>query len=49
VEAKPVIYLSTHSNELRSACLLLLEGENYHVQPLIEDNECHEFLAKKKS
>jgi FkbM family methyltransferase len=43
---KPTIFLSTHSIELREACLNLLKEIGYKTEPLIGGNEPHEFLAK---
>ena len=44
--AKPTIFLSTHSNELRESCLKLLAEIGYAVEPLIGGADPHEFLAK---
>ena len=45
--AKPQIFLSTHSNELRSACLEFLKHRGYAFTPLSNDkNNPTEFLAK---
>lgn len=46
--AKPTIFLSTHSNELRESCLKLLGEIGYTVEPLIAGANPHEFLAKGK-
>lgn len=43
---KPTIFLSTHSVELREACLNLLSEIGYNAQPLIEGPDPHEFLVK---
>lgn len=45
-EAKPVIFLSTHSPELRTECLTFLGGLGYTVTSLIEDENSHEFIAR---
>lgn len=39
--AKPSIFLSTHSDELRTSCLSFLQGLGYKVQTI----DVHEFLA----
>jgi FkbM family methyltransferase len=46
-EAKPTIFLSTHSPELRDECLALLSGHGYSVESLIATDDPHEFLAKR--
>jgi len=43
--AKPVIFLSTHSDELRTWCLEHLRGRGYTVKPLIAGGDGHEFVA----
>jgi len=45
-EARPVIFLSTHSPELRTECLAFLGGLGYTVTSLIEDEDSHEFVAR---
>lgn len=44
-EAKPAIFLSTHSPELRRQCTELLISYDYSLKPLIDSNDPHEFLA----
>ncbi len=45
--AKPTIFLSTHSSELRRDCLEFLRGIGYHVEPIFPaDTDSHEFAAK---
>ena len=46
-EARPTIFLSTHSPELRAQCLALLKDYGYSVESLIETDDPHEFLAKQ--
>ncbi len=43
--ARPVIFLSTHSDELRAWCLENLRGLGYAVRPLIAGEDGHEFVA----
>ncbi len=43
--AKPVIFLSTHSDELRGWCLEHLRGLGYKIKPLIGGEDGHEFVA----
>ncbi|MEQ1645315.1 MAG: FkbM family methyltransferase [Pyrinomonadaceae bacterium] len=43
--ARPVIFLSTHSDELRAWCLEHLRGLGYAVRPLIAGEDGHEFVA----
>ncbi len=43
---KPTIFLSTHSIELRKDCLKLLKEIGYDAEPLVEDTDPHEFLAR---
>lgn len=43
---KPTIFLSTHSMELREACLNLLKEVGYKAEPLVKTAEPHEFLLK---
>lgn len=46
-EAKPAIFLSTHSPELRRDCLEFLRGIGYEINSLFpEDADSHEFAAK---
>ena len=44
-KALPAIFLSTHSPELRGACLERLEALGYRVKSLLECNDPHEFVA----
>lgn len=44
-KAKPAIFLSTHSDELRTWCLEHLRGLGYTVKPLIGGEDGHEFIA----
>ena len=44
--AKPTIFLSTHSDELRLECLELLKGLGYSVTSLLKDEDSHEFIAR---
>lgn len=44
-EARPAIFLSTHSPELREQCKELLAGYGYTVKALIDSDDPHEFLA----
>lgn len=46
-EARPTIFLSTHSPELREQCLALLKDYGYSVESLIKTDDPHEFLAKQ--
>lgn len=43
---RPMIFLSTHSDELRSWCLEQLRELGYEVEPLIVGDDPHEFIAK---
>lgn len=43
--ARPVIFLSTHSDELRAWCFEHLRGLGYAVRPLIAGEDGHEFVA----
>ena len=46
-KAKPTIFLSTHSPELRRDCLDFLRETGYEIESLLsEDTDSHEFLAK---
>jgi FkbM family methyltransferase len=46
-KARPTIFLSTHSPELRADCLSFLREIGYEIQSLLpEDADSHEFLAK---
>lgn len=45
-EARPTIFLSTHSPELRTDCIALLDGLGYQVTPLVRSDDPSEFLAK---
>lgn len=48
-EAKPTIFLSTHSPELRVECLNFLRGIGYEVKSMLPEGEdSHEFIAKFK-
>lgn len=42
----PTIFLSTHSTELRSECLDLLQDLRYETRPLVE-GDAHEFIARR--
>ena len=42
---RPVIFLSTHSAQLRSDCLAFLKALDYDTRPLIADADPHEFLC----
>ncbi len=44
--AKPIIFLSTHSDELRGWCFEHLTCLGYTVEPLVGDEAGHEFVAK---
>lgn len=45
--AKPTIFLSTHSPQLRAECLHFLEEIGYKIESLLpHDADSHEFLAK---
>lgn len=44
-EARPAIFLSTHSPELRAQCTELLSSYGYRVKALIDSDDPHEFLA----
>ena len=48
-DAHPKIFLSTHSNDLRTACLSLLEERGYDVDPLVSGDDAHEFFARSRS
>lgn len=43
---KPAIFLSTHSTDLREACLKLLNEIGYEAEPLAGGTDPHEFLLK---
>ncbi len=43
---KPVIFLSTHSPQLREECLKLLADVGYESEPLVGGPDPHEFLLK---
>jgi FkbM family methyltransferase len=45
-KCRPVIFLSTHSPELRGNCLGMLKEAGYAIQPLSDPEDSHEFLAK---
>lgn len=45
-KCKPMIFLSTHSDELRSWCLEHLRGIGYTIEPLLAGDDPHEFCAK---
>ena len=45
-EDRPIIFLSTHSPELRESCLEHLNSRGYDVRPLCSPDDPHEFLAK---
>ena len=45
-QAKPAIFLSTHSPQLRAACLQYLSEFGYSVKPLLAGDDVHEFVAK---
>lgn len=48
-EAKPTIFLSTHSPELRAACLEFLRSRGYTVKSMLpEGADSHEFVAKAR-
>ena len=47
-EAQPIIFISTHSPELRKSCLELLDGLGYEVTPLCSFEDPHEFLARPR-
>jgi FkbM family methyltransferase len=44
--ARPVIFLSTHSDELRTWCVGYLKQLGYAVTPLTGGEDGHEFVAK---
>lgn len=44
-KARPAIFLSTHSPELRTQCTELLGSYGYTLKPLIDSDDPHEFLA----
>ncbi|MBA2378650.1 MAG: FkbM family methyltransferase [Blastocatellia bacterium] len=46
--AKPTVFLSTHSNELRTECLAWLEARGYAATPLMGGDDPHEFLLKAR-
>jgi FkbM family methyltransferase len=48
-ECKPAIFLSTHSEELRTSCLSSLKEAGYRVDPISHTDDPHEFLAKPLS
>ncbi len=43
---KPTVFLSTHSDELRTECLAWLEARGYSATPLMDGDDPHEFLLK---
>lgn len=45
-EARPTIFLSTHSPELRGLSLKLLTTCGYNTEPLLSSDDPHEFVAK---
>ncbi|MEO6654763.1 MAG: FkbM family methyltransferase [Pyrinomonadaceae bacterium] len=44
--ARPTIFLSTHSTDLREQCLAHLRDTGYTVESLLDSDDPHEFLAK---
>jgi FkbM family methyltransferase len=47
-ERRPKIFLSTHSDELRTECLDHLRGLGYVSEPLVRSDDPHEFFVKHK-
>lgn len=43
--ARPKLFLSTHSPELRDECLAFLASLGYTVEPLVDGDDPHEFFA----
>jgi FkbM family methyltransferase len=43
---RPRIFLSTHSEQLRTDCITHLSHLGYEAVPLVPEDDCHEFLAR---